>query len=133
MANALIISFCISIFLAVLSVIFKIAGKLRLSIPLIYLVAAVLSTFFTDWTTQNEQLVLRGLYILIGLVVLSWLYSLIKTIKNKVSVQSESEAIQDYMTWQLQKAREQGINIQNTYFDESGHLHDKETGEQLQF
>ena len=80
MIPSMIISISFTILLTVVSLIFKVAGKLRLTIPLLYFLAAIISTFFTDWTSQNEPLVLIGLYILIGLVTLSWIFSLIKTI-----------------------------------------------------
>lgn len=52
----------ISVLLFFISLAMKIAGKLRLTLPFVYLLIAVISTFFTRWTTENEQLVLYGLY-----------------------------------------------------------------------
>ena len=72
------VSISASVLLLILSLLFKVAGKLRLTLPLLYMVAAVISTFFTDWTSKNEQLVLLGLYVLIGLVFISWIVSLVK-------------------------------------------------------
>ena len=56
MALGIILSLCFAALTFVLSLIFKIAGKLRLTLPLLYLLAAVVSTFFTDWTSQHEDL-----------------------------------------------------------------------------
>ena len=86
MPIALIISLSFSIGLLLLPFLFRVSGKLRLTIPLLYFLVAGISTFFTDWTSKNEQLVLLGLYILIGLVLLSWIVSLIKVIRQKHSV-----------------------------------------------
>ena len=128
-----IILIAATVLLGLLSVIFKIGGKLRLTLPILYFLIAVISTFFTDWTTKNEQLVLNGLYILIGIVALSWIYSLVKTIKNKSTKRMTEDSLNDYVGWQMQKAREQGIDIATVSFDENGHMRDKTTGQQIQF
>lgn len=128
-----IISISKTILLTVLSLIFKVARKLRLTIPFIYLLVAIISTFFTDWTSKNEQLVLIGLYILIGLVTLSWIFSLIKTIRNKFGSNSEDEALTDFVHWQLKKARENNISINDITFDKNGNMHNKTNGQQIKF
>lgn len=133
MIPSIIILISSTILLTVLSLIFKVAGKLRLTIPFLYFLVAIISTFFTDWTTKNEQLVLIGLYILIGLVTISWIFSLIKTIKNKIHTTSEDEALTDFVQWQLQKARENNIPIDEITFDQNGNMHNKITGEQIKF
>lgn len=133
MIPSIIILISTTILLTVLSLIFKVAGKLRLTIPFIYFLVATISTLFTDWTTKNEQLVLIGLYILIGLVTLSWIFSLIKAIKNKFRSNSEDEALTDFVQWQLKRARENNISIDDITFDENGNMHDKTTGQQIKF
>lgn len=133
MIPTIILSISITILLTVLSLIFKVAGKIRLTIPLMYLLVAVISTFFTDWTSKNEQLVLIGLYILVSLVAISWIFSLIKTIKNKIDTASKDQALTDFVQWQLKKARENNITIDDITFDENGNMHNKVTGEQIKF
>ena len=133
MIPTIIILISTTILLTVLSLIFKVAGKLRLTIPFLYFIVAIISTFFTDWTSKNEQLVLIGLYILIGLVILSWIFSLIKAIKNKIHTTSKDEALTDFVQWQLKKARENNISIDEITFDEDGNMHNKITGEQIKF
>lgn len=130
MIPSMIISISFTILLTVVSLIFKVAGKLRLTLPLLYFLAAIISTFFTDWTSQNEPLVLIGLYILIGLVTLSWIFSLIKTIKNKLDT---NEALTDFVQWQLKKARESNIPLDEITLDENGNIYNKTTGEQILF
>jgi hypothetical protein len=61
MLIAAILSLSMTVGMFILSLIFKVDGKLRLGIPLFYLVAAVISTFFTQWTTDHETLVFIGL------------------------------------------------------------------------
>lgn len=133
MIPSIIILISITVLLTVLSLMFKVAGKLRLTIPFIYFLVATISTFFTDWTTKNEQVVLIGLYVLIGLVIISWIFSLIKTIKNKIHTISKDEALTDFIQWQLKKARENNIPIDEVTFDEDGNMHSKVTGQQIKF
>lgn len=133
MATAALLSLGITIFLMILSLLFKVSAKLRLSIPLIYFLVAAVSTLFTDWTTKNEKYVLWGLYILIGIVVLSWIYSLIKAIRGKLSQRATEDALADYIIWQRKKAQEQGIDLNTVTFDQNGNMLDRNTGKQIMF
>lgn len=125
MPTAAIISLCITAGLLILSLIFRVAGKLRLGIPLIYLLAAVVSTFFTQWTTEHEPLVLMGLYIVIGLTALSWIVSLIKAIRRR----RDEKHFEDDVAWQIRRAREMGVPLDKVQFNEQGDLLDPRTGE----
>ena len=125
MPIAAVISLCLTVGLLILSFIFKVAGKLRLGIPIIYLFAAVISTFFTRWTTEHESLILMGLYILIGLSVLSWIISLIKAIRCK----RDEKYLEDDVAWQIRRAREMGVPLDRIKFNEHGDLLDPRTGE----
>ncbi len=71
-----------SIVLLALSIVFRIAGKLRLTIPLLYLIAASVSTFFTAWTAEHEILVLAGLLVLTGLSILSWILTIVRRVRT---------------------------------------------------
>lgn len=127
MELVLIISVCSTILMMVLSLLFKVAGKLRLTLPLLYLIVAVVSTFFTDWTSEHEQLVLWGLFILTGLVVLSWIVSLVKTIRRKKAEKLYEEDI----AWQISRARELGRPVDSILVDDDGTLLDAKTGKPL--
>lgn len=129
MKSAFILSISFSVIIFTFSLIFKVAGKLRLTLPLIYFLVATISTFYTDWTTKNESKVLLGLYILIGLVALSWMYSLIKKIKSKRSNRFED----DFISWQIQRARELGVPLNSITFDEKNNLIDPRTGKPVNF
>lgn len=131
MALAAIISISLTILLVLLSLAFKVAGKLRLGLPLLYFLAAIISTFFTDWTTKNEQLVLLGLYILIGLVVISWIYSLVKTIRNKWRANQYNKAFEDDVTWQIKRARELGLPVDKILIKDDGTVVHADTGEPI--
>lgn len=120
------ISLLVTVILILLSYAFKIAGKARLTIPLVYFLA--ISTFANKWASQNETLALTILGILVGLCVLSWIYSLYKKIQER----QQDSATQDYIVWQIQKAREHGIDTNTVTFDSNGHMYDSE-GNQILF
>lgn len=106
---------------------FKVAGKLRLTLPLLYFLAAVISTFFTDWTSKHEQLVLYGLYTLIALVIISWVISLVKVIRRKRS----EKTLEEDVAWQINRARELGIPIGEVLIDSDGTVLDAKTRQPL--
>lgn len=123
MALALTVSLSISAGLFVLSLLFKVSGKLRLTIPLLYFLAAAISTLFTDWTSKHEQLVFAGLYILLGLVAVSWIVSLVKVIREK----RYNRAVEEDVAWQIQRARELGISLEHVLILEDGTIVDADT------
>lgn len=129
MPTAIFLCFAISAGLFILSLIFKVAGKTRLTLPLLYFLAAVVSTFFTDWTTRNEKWVLLGLYVLIGLVVISWIVSFIKVLKQKRRNYYE----EDFIGWQIRKAREMGVPLDRVTFDDNNNLIDPRTGNPVDY
>ncbi|MEG6521394.1 hypothetical protein [Desulfotomaculum sp. 1211_IL3151] len=124
MPTAAIVSLCLTAALLILSFIFRVAGKLRLGISLIYVLVAVVSTFFTRWTTEHESLVLMGLYIIIGLTALSWIVSLIKAIQRR----RDEKYFEDDVAWQIRRAREMGLPLEKVQFNEQGDLLDPRTG-----
>lgn len=67
------VSLIVTLFIQAFYFLFKIAQKLKLTIPLLYLLIAVISTFFSRWVPEHEQMVLNGLYILIGITVIRWI------------------------------------------------------------
>ncbi len=129
MAALAFLSLSVSIGLWLLSLIFKVAGKTRLTLPVLYFLVAVISTFFTDWTSKHETLVLFGLFILVALVVLSWIFSLVKVIQNR----RQDHLTEEYISWQIHQAREMGIPIETVTFDENNNLIDPRTGKPVAF
>ncbi|WP_416325174.1 hypothetical protein [[Eubacterium] hominis] len=113
--------------LLLISVSMKLAGKLRLTLPFIYLLVAVVSTFFTRWTTEHEQLVLYGLYALIVLSILSWL----KSLKDFISEKRYAKAVEDDVSWQIQQAKKRGIQLEDVYVDSQGTLRYNDTNEPI--
>ena len=123
----LFVSLAISALLLILSLAFKVAGKLRLTLPLLYFLAAVVSTFFTDWTGKHEQLVLYGLYALIALVIISWVVSLVKVIRRKRS----EKTLEEDVAWQINRARELEIPVGEVLIDSDGTVLDAKTRQPL--
>lgn len=117
---SLLIMFLISIFK-------KIAGKLRLTLPFFYLLIAIISTFFTSWTTENEQLVLYGLYVCVAISVLSWL----KSLKDYIRGKHKDASTDDMVTRQIQQAKKKGVSLERIYVDEQGIVRHQDTNEPI--
>lgn len=123
------IKLIISLGVFILSVVFKIAAKLRLTIPALYILAAGISTVFTDWVSQHERLILFGLYAQLMLVALSWVVTAVKAIQNR----SHGSFEEDDITWQIRRARELGVPLDSIRFDSSNNLIDPRTGMPVNF
>lgn len=112
-----------------LSAVFKIAAKLRLTIPALYILAAGISTLFTDWVGQHEQLILFGLYAQLGIVALSWVVTAVKALRER----SMGNYEEDDIAWQIRRARELGVPLDSIRFDSSNNLIDPGTGMPVNF
>lgn len=119
------LSFGITILLFLLSLIFKVAGKLRLTMPVIYFL--LISTVLNKWAAANEKLSLAILFGLVGLTLISWLFSL----KNVISDRRYARALEADIAWQINRARERGIPLDSVYFDGSGNMRYKDTNEHV--
>ena len=64
------ISIVLCAFVFVVGILFRVAGALRLSVPLLY--CFIVAFFMPGWSTRNPELCYGILYGLVGLVVLSW-------------------------------------------------------------
>ncbi|MFT9494535.1 MULTISPECIES: hypothetical protein [Thermotaleaceae] len=122
MAIGAIVSLCLTVGLFILSFVFKVAGKLRLTIPVICFL--LFSTVLNEWTEQHETLASIILISLFGLTVLSWVISLIKVIRRK----RDEKYLEDDVAWQIRRAREIGIPLNSIRFNEHGDLLDPRTG-----
>lgn len=123
------IKLIISLGVFALSIVLKIAAKLRLTIPALYILAAGISTVFTDWASQHEKLILFGLYAQLVLVVLSWVVTAVKAIQNR----SHGSFEEDDIAWQIRRAREHGVPLDSVRFDSSNTLIDPRTGMPVNF
>ena len=123
MPIAAIISLCLTAGLLILSFIFKVAGKIRLTIPILCFL--LFSTVLNKWAGEHETLAFIILFSLLGLTVLSWIVSLIKAIRRK----RDEKYLEDDVAWQIRRAREMGIHLDKIQFNEHGDLLDPRTGE----
>ncbi|MFZ5945081.1 MAG: hypothetical protein ACOYVD_13335 [Bacillota bacterium] len=123
MPIAAIISLCLTAGLLILSFIFKVAGKIRLTIPILCFL--LFSTVLNKWAGEHETLAFIILFSLLGLTVLSWIVSLIKAIRRK----RDEKYLEDDAAWQIRRAREMGVPLDKIQFNEHGDLLDPRTGE----
>lgn len=123
MPIAAIISLCLTAGLLILSFTFKVAGKTRLTIPIVCLL--LFSTVLNKWAGEHETLAFIILFSLLGLTVLSWVVSLIKAIRSK----RDEKYFEDDVAWQIRRAREMGVPLDKIQFNENGDLLDPRTGE----
>ena len=69
----------IIIALMVFSILFRIAGALRLSIPLLY--ALIVPTLFHGWYYTHYTLANGIWYIMLGVVAMSWVVSIVRRVR----------------------------------------------------
>lgn len=125
MSIAAIISLCLTAGLLIVSSIFKIAGKLRLMIPIVCFL--LFGTVLNKWAYEHETLAFIILFSLLGLTVLSWIVSLIKAIRRK----RDEKYLEDDVAWQIERARDMGIPLDKIQFNGQGDLLDPRTGEPI--
>lgn len=123
MTYAIFLSLGLTVLLMILSLIFRIAGKLRLTLPLVYFL--LIATVLNPWAAAHEKLALGILFGLIALSVISWLISL----KDYLSDRSYYKAMEEDMSWQIQRARKRGIPLDTVHFDCQGNMRYNDTGE----
>ena len=92
------ISIVLCAFVFVVGILFRVAGALRLSVPLLY--CFIVAFFMPGWSTSNPELCYGILYGLVGLVVLSWVITLIRKI-------GEYRAQKEIEQWEAEMALEQ--------------------------
>ena len=74
---------CLSMMLHLLLLLIRIAMKLRLSIPLVYLV--LMLTAFRPWYRVHATLA-DGIFLaLVGCVMLSWIISLVRFVRRELA------------------------------------------------
>ena len=127
MPIAAIISLCITAALLILSFVLRVAGKLRLTIPIICFL--LFSTVLNKWAGEHETLAFIILFALLGLTVISWVVSFIKAIRRR----RDEKHMEDDAAWQIRRAREMGVPLDNVQFNEQGDLLDPRTGKPVVF
>ena len=74
---------CFSVMVQLLLLLIRIAMKLRLSIPLVYLV--LMLTVFQPWYRTHTALADGIFLVMLGCVMLSWIISLVRFVKRELA------------------------------------------------
>ena len=74
---------CFSVMVQLLLLLIRIAMKLRLSIPLVYLV--LMLTVFQPWYRAHTALADGIFLVMLGCVMLSWIISLVRFVRRELA------------------------------------------------
>ena len=74
---------CFSVMVQLLLLLIRIAMKLRLSIPLVYLV--LMLTAFQPWYRTHTALADEFFLVMLGCVMLSWIISFIRFVRRELA------------------------------------------------
>ena len=121
MTITLFVSLGLTLILLLLSFLFRIAGKLRLTLPLFYFLLT--ATILNSWAATHETLALTILFLLIAVSVISWVISLRNAFQNR----QKAKAIEEDYQWQIARAKSLSIPLDSVYFDASGNMRYAET------
>ena len=89
-----------------LSAAFRLAAVFRLTIPLLY--ALIVPTLFHDWFYSHQALTEGIWYVLLGLVLLSWVISLIRKISAIINRSRCDRAHVELFADRVREARRNG-------------------------
>ena len=110
------ISLVVTVALFLISLMFRIAARLNLTLPLLYVLAV--STILNSWTASHEKLAFSILYLLTAFSVLSW----ISALRHKWQEHQYYKAMKDDMSFQISRARQRGIPLDSVHFDSQGNM-----------
>ena len=89
-----------------LPILFRLALKLRLGIPMLYIVLAL--TVLHDWTRANPELADGILFALVGLAALSWVVTGARKLCEIIDQCREDRAAAELFAHQIRQARASG-------------------------
>ena len=98
--------------LGVLALLSRLAALTRMTIPLLYTVSML--TVFHGWYRAHTVLADRILFALVGLVVLSWLLSLLGRVWSFIQEKRDDRAAVEYFKYRVRKAKEDGEDTIST-------------------
>lgn len=119
----MILSLALTIALFIISLLFRLAGKFKLTLPLLFLFLT--GTVLNKWASANETLAFTILFLLYAVSLLQWVSAVRKSRQEKKYYHS----LQEDMHWQIEKAREQNIPLDSVFFDTKGNLRYQDTNE----
>lgn len=95
-----------------LSILFRVAAVFRLTIPLLY--ALIAPTLFFNWFHANQPLAEGIGYALVGLTVLSWIFSFIRKIRQWRDNRREDKIAEEIMLARIRDVKAEGRNTVST-------------------
>ncbi|MBD9198138.1 MAG: hypothetical protein EGQ09_14020 [Clostridiales bacterium] len=98
--------------LGVLAILFRLATLTRLTLPLLYTLSML--TVFHSWYQTHTALADDILFVLVGLVVLSWLLSLLGRVWSFIQERQDDRAAVEYFKYLVRKAKENGEDTIST-------------------
>ena len=116
MPITVMISLVVTVALFLISLLFRIAARLNLTLLLLYFPAV--STILNPWTATHEKLAFAILYLLTAFSVLSWIFAL----RRKWQEHQYYKAMKDDMSFQISRARQRGIPLDSVHFDSQGNM-----------
>ena len=98
--------------LGVLALLSRFAVLTRMTIPLLYTVSML--TVFHGWYQTHTALADNILFVLVVLVVLSWLLSLLGRVWSFIQEKRDDRAAVEYFKYRVRKAKEDGEDTIST-------------------
>ena len=98
--------------LFLLPILFRLALKLRLSIPMLY--AVLMLTAFHGWYQAHTALADGIFFALVGLAALSWVVTLLRRLWDLLEDWREERAMADLLAYRVRQARAAGEYAINT-------------------
>jgi hypothetical protein len=95
-----------------LSILFRVVAVFRLTIPLLY--ALIAPTLFFDWFHANQPLAEGIGYGLIGLTVISWIFSFVKKVREWRDRRQDDKIAEELFLRRLEKAKAEGKDTVST-------------------
>ena len=95
--------------LMLLLILFHLALKLRLGIPMLH--AALMLTMFHSWYQAHTVLADGIFFALVGLAVLSWVVTLIRWLWNLLEDWRDERVLADLLAYRVRQARAYGKSV----------------------
>lgn len=111
-----VLSISVTFGIMLLSVLFKLATKIRLTLPLLYLLLT--TTVLNKWASSHEILAFIILFALVGLSVFRW----IQSICNNQNEKKYYKSVNEDLLWQTERVRQLGIPLDSVHFDSHGNM-----------
>lgn len=101
--------------IVILSIIFRLASALGLTLPLAY--GLIAPTLFYDWFHSHQSLAEGIGWALVGFVVLCWVVSLIRKIRVLVNSRRDERIADEILMYRIKKAQAEGKDMSDVSMD----------------